>query len=167
MAQRHHNARHNDNNYWFLRLNRLAQEMRIERNDYLHLDMYLWLEADVNIVANLLMNPNLGALARRQECLFLELLDHLHPQDVLCLYPRVGNRIYQLCQRNLMGFWREGNWQLVPNTPLCQVTIYRLGNQQPITLFKPVGRPIPNGAWAMANQVFEDVRRFFHNRYAN
>jgi hypothetical protein len=163
MALLHHDAR---NWYpFFGRVNALANAMMIPINGYVHLDIYLWLTQNGGEVAGRI--AQYPALARRQECLFLKLLDWVHPNDVLCLYPRVGNAIYTLCTNHTMGFWRDGDWQPVPNRPLRQVKIYRLGNQQPITLFKPIRRCIPNGAWAMSNQAFQDVLTFFHNRYPN
>jgi hypothetical protein len=142
---------------WFFRLNTLAGAM----NDYIHLDIYLWLTGNADALPR---RRAFRALFTRQECLFLELLDRIHPQHALCMYANVGDKIRQLCAQNVMGFLLVDDWVELENVPLSKANIVRLGNPNPITVFKPRRTHIPHiGRNPMPEQDFQEVCAFFQN----
>jgi hypothetical protein len=162
MAQLHHDARQWYRR-WFDRVNDLAQEMQNGGNDYLHLDIYLWITKNSTELSQQI--ENFPALARWQECLFLELLDDAHPKDVLCLYKSAAVHVGRLCRRNNLGFDIETECSKVEDVPLSVAAILSMGNRQPITLFRPEGGSVPTGRNCINNEKFERVLRFFHDRY--
>jgi hypothetical protein len=148
-----HDADARENYGWFRRLNCLAHYLGVKINDYGHIDLYLWMDANFHEIQKRLNDSTYKDFIEQQNNLVVRLLAIHKPRMIISVYPRAANKLLEL------GFDVVEQFTPVANLPLKRAVI-RLPTKIEVQVFRPT-KAIPTGKWCMSNLDFDQMLDYF------